>query len=246
MSSSSPARPAGRMSIGEVLRRLRDEFPDVSISKIRFLETEGLIEPQRTASGYRKFSYADLEQLRYVLAAQRDHYLPLKVIREHLDAIARGLEPPEAAGQPPRAPRLAVAPDGMTDGTAASPQHVDLRMSRDELLANSGLTGEQLAQLLDYGLVQPRPGTEHYDNDALTIATTVASLALHGLEPRHLRVFKTAVDREVGLIDQVVAPVARQRDGDAAGRAARLREDLIGLAARLHETLVATALRQQR
>ena len=107
MAPSGPARPAGRMSIGEVLRRLRDDFPDVSISKIRFLEAEGLIEPQRTASGYRKFSQADLEQLRYVLTAQRDHYLPLKVIREHLDAMARGLEPPAAAGEAPRAPRVA-------------------------------------------------------------------------------------------------------------------------------------------
>jgi DNA-binding transcriptional MerR regulator len=108
MSSKVTTRPAGRMSIGEVLRRLRVEFPDVSISKIRFLEAEGLVEPQRSPSGYRKFSHADLERLRYVLAAQRDHYLPLRVIREHLDAIARGLDPPAMAGQSPRVPSPAA------------------------------------------------------------------------------------------------------------------------------------------
>ena len=94
------------MSIGEVLNRLRPDFPDVSISKIRFLEAEGLVEPERTPSGYRKFSLSDLERLRYILTQQRDRYYPLKVIREHLDAMERGLEPPTAAGEAARAPRV--------------------------------------------------------------------------------------------------------------------------------------------
>jgi DNA-binding transcriptional MerR regulator len=97
------------MSIGEVLALLRPDFPDVSISKIRFLEAEGLVEPERAASGYRKFSPADLQRLRYILAAQRDHYLPLKVIREHLAAIERGLDPPSEAGGSPRVPDSASA-----------------------------------------------------------------------------------------------------------------------------------------
>jgi len=225
------------MGIGEVLRRLSDEFPDVSISKIRFLESEGLIEPQRTASGYRKFSYPDLERLRYILAAQRDHYLPLKVIREHLDAIARGLEPPAFAGAPPRAPAPVI-----TDG--ASDQHVpEIAMSGEELLANSGLTSEELAELQEYGLVRPRPGTEHYDADALSIATTVATLSRHGLEPRHLRLFKTAADREAGLIEQIVAPVARQRGDASTGRAVELRRELARLTTHLHDALVSDALK---
>ena len=241
MSSRVPARPAGRMGIGEVLRRLHDEFPDVSISKIRFLEAEGLIEPQRSPSGYRKFSHADVDRLRYILAAQRDHYLPLRVIKEHLDAIARGLEPPTVAGESPRAPRLVTA-EG-TGGPAS--RAAEIRMSRSELIANSGLTDDQLADLHEYGLVRPREGGEHYDADALAIASTVASLSRHGLEPRHLRLFKTAADREAGLIEQVVVPVSRQRDDDAAVRAAELRRELARLATQLHDALVSLALRSQ-
>ena len=94
------------MSIGEVLAQLRTEFPDVTISKIRFLESEGLVEPARTPSGYRKFSHADVARLRFVLATQRDHYLPLRVIKEHLDALDRGLEPPAVPGERPRVPRV--------------------------------------------------------------------------------------------------------------------------------------------
>ncbi|MEJ7628469.1 MAG: MerR family transcriptional regulator [Nocardioidaceae bacterium] len=224
------------MGIGEVLRRLRQEFPDVSVSKIRFLESEGLVEPARAASGYRKFSHADVERLRYVLAAQRDHYLPLKVIREHLDAIARGLEPPAVAGAAPRVPR-AVSPDDESHPVA--PQ---IRMSRVELLANSGLSGDELADLQVYGLVRPLTGSEHFDAAALTVATTVAALSRHGLEPRHLRLFKTAADRESGLIEQIVAPVARQRDDEAGSRAADLRRELARLTAQLHDALVSSAL----
>jgi DNA-binding transcriptional MerR regulator len=242
MSSKVTARPAGRMSIGEVLRRLRDEFPDVSISKIRFLEAEGLVEPQRSPSGYRKFSHADVEQLRYVLAAQRDHYLPLRVIKEHLDAIARGLEPPSVAGESPRAPLVEPTTEG---GGGPFSSAGEIRLSRAELLANSGLSDSQLTDLQEYGLVRTSEGDEHYDRVALTIASTVASLSRHGLEPRHLRSFKTAADREAGLIEQVAAPVARQRSDDAAARAESVRAELTTLAARLHDALVTLALRSE-
>jgi DNA-binding transcriptional MerR regulator len=238
MSSQPPARTAGRLGIGEVLRRLRNEFPDVSISKIRFLEAEGLVEPQRSPSGYRKFSHTDVEQLRYVLAAQRDHYLPLRVIKEHLDAIARGLEPPTVAGESPRAPR------SRSEEAASRPsvQPTPLRLSSAELLANSGLTQQQLTDLQGYGLVRPIDGAQHFDERALTIASAVAGLARHGLEPRHLRPFKSAADREAGLIEQVIAPIARQRDEDAAFRAASVRDELVGLTRELHDALVALAL----
>jgi DNA-binding transcriptional MerR regulator len=225
------------MSIGEVLRRLRDDFPDISISKIRFLEAEGLIDPERTASGYRKFNSADLERLRYILAAQRDRYLPLKVIREHLDAMARGLEPPASAGEVPRAPVAATS--AVEQPMAAAPA---MRLSREELLANSGLSEAQLGELDSYGLVRPRAGGTEYDAAALAIATVAAAMASHGLEPRHLRAFKTAADREAGLIEQFAAPVARSREEDAAERAADLRGELAALAARLHSALLRQGL----
>jgi len=226
------------MSIGEVLRRLRDEFPDVTISKIRFLETEGLVEPQRSASGYRKFSFADVEQLRYVLAAQRDHYLPLKVIKEHLDAIARGLEPPAIAGESPRAPR--AEPDAAAYGSLVRSD--DIALSRSELLANSGLTEALLGELEQYGLVRLAGDGDHYDRAALTIAAAAAALSRHGLEPRHLRTFKTAAEREAALIDQVVTLVARRRDSDAAVRAAAVRQEVAAHATRLHDALVRQSL----
>jgi DNA-binding transcriptional MerR regulator len=227
------------MSIGEVLRRLSGDFPDVTISKIRFLEAEGLVEPERTGSGYRKFSAADLDRLRYILRAQRDHYLPLRVIREHLDALERGLEPPATAGSSARVP----AQVAQGDADSAGPE---LRLSRAELIANSDLTDAQLAELEEFGLVRPRPGSGDYDGTALTVATIAAAMAGHGLGPRHLRTFKTAADRELGLIDQVVAPVARSRDEDAALRAEALRSELTGLATRLHAALLRAALQSPR
>lgn len=242
MTAAMPARPGsgGSMSIGEVLGHLRPDFPDISISKIRFLESEGLVQPGRAPSGYRKFSYADLDQLRYVLTAQRDHYLPLKVIKEHLDAISRGLEPPAAAGEAPRAPRQMHAVPAEQESGAAP----DIRMSRTELLANSGLSAEQLTELEGFGLLAPRPGTEYFDSDALAVASTIAELAEFGLEPRHLRAFKTAADREVGLIDQVISPVAQQRDQDAKSRAEEMTNELGQLSVRLHSTLVAAGLKK--
>jgi len=131
VTAAVPAR--AQLSIGEVLTRLRPEFPDVTISKIRFLETEGLVEPQRTPSGYRKFSTADLQRLRYVLAAQRDRYLPLKVIREHLEAIDRGLEPPELPGGEPRVPVALVGGEGYPGAETFARDPSDLRLSRAEL-----------------------------------------------------------------------------------------------------------------
>jgi DNA-binding transcriptional MerR regulator len=238
------------MSIGEILNHLRPDFPEVSISKIRYLESEGLIEPERTPSGYRKFSWTDLERLRYILAAQRDRYYPLKVIKEHLDALERGLEPPESAGEPPRAPTavrsvgLGIADEGSSD-FGPSPAS-ELRMSRAELLANSGLTEAQLSDLMEFGMLRPRPGTRYFDADALVVAETIASLMTFGLEPRHIRAFKSAADREVGLIEQIVNPVSRGRGDNAAARAADTAAELGSLSVRLHAALVKTGLRRPR
>src|SRR5687767_12459204 len=179
------------MSIGEVLAQLRGDFPDVTISKIRFLETEGLIEPERTSSGYRKFSRDDVARLRYVLAAQRDRYLPLRVIKEHLEALDRGLEPALPGEGSPQVPRAVTAVDGLPGPEAFVSEVSDVRLTRAELAAAAGLTNEQLDQLEQYGMVAPRPGGSYYDGDALIVAKTVGEMHRFGIEARHLRPFKS-------------------------------------------------------
>jgi DNA-binding transcriptional MerR regulator len=227
------------MGIGDVLATLRPDFPDVTISKIRFLESEGLIAPQRTSSGYRKFSHGDVERLRYVLACQRDQYLPLKVIREHLEAIDRGLEPPSGT-EGPRVPRALVSTDGMPSPESFRPSSSDIRLSRGELLESSGLDEALLKQVEAFGLVSKRGA--HYDGEALVIATTVAEMAAFGIEPRHLRTFKVAADREVGLVEQVVTPLLRQRDPEGQQRADDAIRELASLSVRLHSALVKAGL----
>ncbi|BEP15957.1 MerR family transcriptional regulator [Acidothermaceae bacterium B102] len=241
MSASLPARAS--MSIGEVLAALRQEFPDVTISKIRFLEAEGLVEPQRTASGYRKFSRDDFGRLRYVLGAQRDHYLPLRVIKAHLEALDRGLEPPAPGGTGPRVPRALVSAEGLPGADAFAKDISEIRLSRAELMDEAGLDAAALDQLEQYGLVAPRPGGQHYDGDALVIAKTVAEMARFGIEPRHLRLFRSAADREVGLLEQVVSPLVRQKGPEAKARADEVVRELAALSVKLHATLVKAGVR---
>jgi DNA-binding transcriptional MerR regulator len=233
---SVPAR--AYLSIGEVLSKLRPEFPDVTISKIRFLEAEGLIDPQRTPSGYRKFTSVDLDRLRYVLLAQRDAYLPLKVIKENLEALDRGLTPPKTPGALPTV-RLAGVENPAQDFSRS-----DLRLSREELLSSSKLRDEQLVEIEGYGLIAPKG--RFYDGDALSIATAVASLASFGIEARHLRAFKTAADREVGLIQQVVTPMYKQKNTDSKARADELVKELSTLSVQLHASLVRAGLNESR
>jgi DNA-binding transcriptional MerR regulator len=231
-----------RMNIGQVLDQLRADYPGITIPKIRFLEDKGLIKPERTPSGYRKFSPDDVERLRYVLRMQRDHYLPLKVIGEHLDAIDRGLEPPPIEAVVPTVPKVALAPDGLPSAESFS-RRDHLRLSRRELVKIAGITEDLLVQLEQYGLVTPRPGTGHFDTDALVIAQTARELADFGFEPRHLRAFKTSADREVGLVEQVVAPLRNGRDAAARGRAEDAVSEIAALSVRLHATLVKAGLR---
>jgi DNA-binding transcriptional MerR regulator len=225
---TAAGRPAGdRLSIGAVLSRLREEFPDVTISKIRFLEAEGLVTPARTASGYRQFSSADVERLRFVLAAQRDRYLPLKVIREQLDAA-------EAATERPRVLR-AVPADGLPTAEDFVEQPIR-RMTREELLADAGIDAAVLAELEDYGLI--RAGEAGlYDTVSARIATTAKALAAFGIEPRHLRGFRAAADREVGLVEQIVAPMRKDGQADETVR------ELAALSVGLHTLLVKAGLR---
>ncbi|HET7071562.1 MAG TPA: MerR family transcriptional regulator [Nocardioides sp.] len=225
-----------------MLDLLRPDFPGVTIPKIRFLEDKGLVKPERTPAGYRKFSEDDVDRLRYVLRMQRDHYLPLRVIGEHLDAIDRGLEPPPIEPVVPTVPTVALAADGLPSAESYT-RRDNLRLSRKELLKIAEISEELLSELEQFGLVRPHTGTGHYDTDALVIATTARELSEFGLEPRHLRAFKTAADREVGLVEQVVAPQMRGRDAAARGRAEETVSEIAALSVRLHATLVKAGLR---
>ena len=240
--SGASASARSRMNIGEVLDHLRPDYPGITIPKIRFLEDKGLIKPERTPAGYRKFSHDDVDRLRYVLRMQRDHYLPLKVIGEHLDAIDRGLEPPPIDPVVPTVPRVALAADGLPSAESFT-RRDSVRLSRRELVKIAEISEQLLDQLEQFGLVTPRPGTGHYDTDDLVVATTARELAAYGFEPRHLRAFKTAADREIGLVEQVIAPQKRGRDAGAKARAQETVSEIAALSVRLHATLVKAGLR---
>ncbi len=243
MTEASPH--AGTMNIGEVHARLREDFPTLELSKLRYFEAMDLVKPHRTPAGYRKYSLQDIERLRYALTLQRDHHLPLKVIREHLDALDRGLEPPALASGP-QVPRLALAADGFPSARSFDPDSSRLRLTRRELLAAAEIDDALLAELESFGLVVPRPGSAPYDNDAILIARTVSELAEFGIQPRHLRAFKTAADREVGLVEQVAAPIRRSREAGAEGRAEEVVTQIAALSVRLHAMLVKVGLRGLR
>ncbi|MCW6007316.1 MerR family transcriptional regulator [Micromonospora sp. CPCC 205371] len=215
------------MSIGEVLAQLRPEFPDTTISKLRFLEAEGLVEPQRTPAGYRKYSRDDVARLRFVLTAQRDQYLPLRVIRDQLA---------ERESSPPARPTLVAV-------RADAPPPAESRLTRAELLERSGLDEATLLEVERLGLVGPvAPG--RYDGEALAVAQAVAGLARYGLEPRHLRAYRASADREVGLFAQLLAPMMRQSDPAGRARAAETARELAGLSQQLHAALLRAGLRE--
>jgi DNA-binding transcriptional MerR regulator len=238
------------LSIGAVLAQLRGDFPDVTISKNRFLESEGLVQPGRTPSGYRQFAAADVERLRFVLSAQRDHYLPLKVIKEQLDAADHGGEP----GTPPRRlPRKLVSLgsfDSDQAGGSRTPMPApedfatehEIRLTQEELLSRAGIDTATLAELQQYGLI--RPGAAgFFDSDAVLIGRTVKAMTEYGIEPRHLRAFRASADREVGLLEQIVTPVYRHRDEGAKARADEVVRELAALSVALHTLLVKAGIR---
>jgi DNA-binding transcriptional MerR regulator len=222
-----------RLTIGEVLAVLRDDFPDVTISKIRYLESEDLVHPQRTPSGYRKFSRADVSRLRYVLAAQRDQYLPLRVIKEHLEALDRGEPLPAAAGPGSVPPPPAADGD---DDNGIPP------LTPEQFARAAGLEPEQLADCVQFGLLATDADGRHPAAD-LPVARAAAGLARHGIEPRHLRVYRSGVEREAGLVEQLVAPVLRARSEEARTRATEKLRDLATLSAQLHTALLEARLR---
>lgn len=242
-----PSVAATRRTIGQAIADLKAEFPDEDIreSRLRFLESEGLLKPERTPAGYRKYSTEDMDRLRYIITMQRQFHLPLKVISEHLEAMDRGLEPPQVYGGP-------TVPQSAIDGSSVAGAELfggapgDVRISRKELLKTAEITDELLDQLETYGLIRVRPGARHYDSDSLQIAKLAGDLAAFGLEPRHLRAFKTAADREIGLVEQVTAPIRRSREDGAEGRADQAVAEMAALSVRLHVTLVRAGLRASR
>jgi len=259
--ASHPTSPRGEgvLSIGEVLGLLRPEFPDITISKLRFLESEGLVEPYRAPSGYRKYTRAHVERLRFVLTAQRDRYLPLRVIREQIEALDRGERvvglaplpsPPSAPAPPlvsapvpasvpavPRVAPVAPAPAPRTDFAD------NTRLTREQLAERSGLDEPGLVDLEQYGLLVPGPHG-FYGVEALTVARIAAQLAEYGLEGRHLRPYRATADREVGLLAQLVTTMAKQGSPGAREHAFETVHELAALCAQLHGALVRQGLRQ--
>jgi len=282
------SEPGGSpLSIGSVLDALRADFPEITISKIRFLESEGLIRPARTPAGYRQFSHADVVRLRFVLSAQRDHYLPLKVIRARLDEFDRNpvdggptlpgetpggadgalatAAPPESGGPSfggpggpggpttPSGPSAAatarvrslasvadrVEPDEDPDGARTARGDT---VSRDVMLAEDGVDASLLDGLEHHGILRADADGRYEPEDVL-VARTAASLARLGVEPRLLRSARASADREVGLLAQLVTPVARSRGPEAARRAEELSAELAALSGRLHALLVGSGLR---
>jgi DNA-binding transcriptional MerR regulator len=206
-------------SIGQVLKALQEEFPDISISKIRFLEAEGLISPERAPSGYRRYSRMDIDRLAYVLRAQKNHYLPLKVIREHLALIDQGAEPP--AMEAPTPQPMVVTQSPVPPDVDAAAARRSIRLTRRELLDVSGLPEATLVELERQLVIRPRRGTSFYGREALTLAVVARKLNTYGIDARHLRAIKMAAEREVGLVEQAVAasssrrpPVSRERTND--------------------------------
>lgn len=236
------------MSIGGVLELLRPDFPDVTISKIRFLEAEGLVTPQRAASGYRRFTAYDCARLRFILTAQRDHYLPLKVIRAQLDAQPDGELPP--FGSPYGVPRLvsvgdsagsgAEHPIGSKVGSEAGPAPV--RLSRKDVLERSGVDDDLLTALLRAGVITTGRGG-FFDEHAVVILQCARALSEYGVEPRHLRAFRSAADRQSDLIAQIAGPLVKGGRAGARDRADDLAREVAALAITLHTSLIKSAVR---
>jgi DNA-binding transcriptional MerR regulator len=296
------ARDVEHLSIGEVLAELSDEFPDITISKIRFLESQGLVDPERTPSGYRKFQSADLTRLRWILYQQKEHFLPLKVIKERLDALAPGTEeqlfatdapasaapaeadaeaatPVEGAPASPARQAEAAASGQAPAGGDAPPRPVRARSTRGprtptfaptlpadpeadapvtgrvgeahhtraELAAAAGIDVAQVRELESYGLLAPvweLDGDAEFDDDAIDVAGIARGFFARGIEPRHLRMYRTFAEREAVLFGQVLMPYVRQRNPEARARLEDELGELAGLGRRLRTALLRGAVRE--
>lgn len=227
------------LSIGEVLEAIKVDFPDVSISKIRFLESEGLINPERTGSGYRKFYDPDVARLRYILSLQKEQFLPLRVIRERLaEADASGSIPaiePAGGGSATSVPAKA-------NGSAKAPRiTTDVQLDRTGLSEASGLSDDELQGLEDFGLIA---AGDFYDGNDLAVAKAARRLLDYGLEPRHLRMYRQWADREASFFEQIVAPMARRKDPSSQMKAVQSSQDLIGLSQQIRDAMLRTSMKQ--
>jgi DNA-binding transcriptional MerR regulator len=218
-----PGTP-GLLSIGQVLARLRPEFPDLTPSKLRFLEERQLISPARTESGYRKFSPSDMDRLRFVLTMQRDHYLPLKIIRGYLDELD--------AGRQPELP-------GTTTGPIPTILPTERRYQRDELIREAGATPQLLSDAISASLIVP---AEHYAVPVLAVLRSLVELQRSGIEPRHLRGFRASAERELGLIESALIPVARRKDASSRAKASELAREIAGQLEIVRSSLIRSAL----
>jgi DNA-binding transcriptional MerR regulator len=257
------------LSIGEVLSLLQEEFPDITISKIRFLESQGLLDPERTPSGYRKFYEPDIERLRWILVQQRENFLPLRVIKDRLSGDATAaepltfadstpqpnptpVEPPAPAPtpvEPPPPPRPAPAPVPDPPRMPA-PNSLDVgpsavSLTREELAGACGLHERVLAELERYGLITGRPmGRDTlFDEEALIVARLAASFMRFGVEARHLRMYKVSAEREASFFEQVVLPLVKQRNPDARRQAVANLGELTDLGESLRTAMLRQALK---
>lgn len=221
--ASRQSAPATLLSIGQVLAKLNPEFPDLSPSKLRFLEESRLIAPARTESGYRKFSTADLDRLRFVLTMQRDHYLPLKVIKGYLDDLDAGRAPtlPGAAAQAP------------------SMLSAERKLSRTELVREAGANVMLLNDAIAASLILP---ADNFGEDSLAVLRSLVELQRSGIEPRHLRGFRAAAERELGLIESALMPVARKKDASSRARVAEMAKEIAGQLEIVRSSLIRSAL----
>jgi DNA-binding transcriptional MerR regulator len=276
--STSTGTGATHRSIGEVLNHLREEFPDITISKIRFLESQGLIDPERTPSGYRKFYEADVDRLRWILHQQKEHFLPLKVIKERLEHLDRGEDLPEdggaatsdpaadadGAGAPVRErPRRGRSKQHRAaslpiDEPVADPEEPEpaqtravpsggVSLTRTELAKAAGLDEAQVADLESFGLLTPSTESAEqvlFDEEALAVARIAAGFGRHGIEARHLRMYKHFAEREASLFQQVLLPYMRQRNPDARVKAKEQLADLARLGRGLRAALLVDAARE--
>lgn len=226
--ATSPARAPGAssnlLSIGQVLARLSPEFPDLSPSKLRFLEERNLVTPSRTESGYRKFSPADLERLRLVLQMQRDYYLPLKVIRQYLDDLDAGREPVLPGGAPVTAPSMLSA---------------ERKLSRAELIKESGANAMLLNDAISASLIV---AGDTYGDEALSVLKALVELQRSGIEPRHLRGFRAAAERELGLIESALIPVTRRKDASSRAKALEMAREIAGQLEVVRSSLIRSAI----
>ncbi len=211
------------LSIGQVLAKLNPEFPDLTPSKLRFLEERQLVAPARTESGYRKFSATDMDRLRFVLTMQRDHYLPLKVIRGYLGELD--------AGRAPELPGGAIAAPSMLS--------VERKFTREELIRAAGANAMLLGDAISASLIMP---ADLFGEDCLAVLTSLVELQRSGIEPRHLRGFRAAAERELGLIENALMPVARRKDASSRARAAELAREIAGQLEIVRSSLIRSAL----